>query len=1634
MVRWLLAAAWLAAAMAGPLPHEVDSEQTRKLLGSSVVTSVSVIMDHGNGTKTYLTDKQPAEKRPQVVGTPGTLLAPDRYEFYSFGEDGELVKKLMTLDQIQSLIASGDDLDPLPAYDPQPLADSSQNEGVHKVLESVQNVLKGELQAAKVHPKVPMPLPDDSWSILLPGLLNSDLDFKDAHISTKNDVSSVASVSNDLQPTKTPPSTTSHKRPTPTTTQTTTTIEQEVTSPSTMLQTEMSTTQKSTTEVKYSTQHNTPAPVIKTTVGNIPNKTQKPLSTTKRPYVTTKKPYTSEAAAAKIPQSNPTKTETTTKTTTTAKRPVISEERNPSTKNPETKKPIPEKKKPSGIPTITHYLPLSSSSMPPNSTHKPTTPTSEESTTAKHRVTSTTREPLRITTTKRPFTSQTTHQKYTHTTTKKPTTFNNKPSTNYQKITTNTYKPTPPRTTQKLPRPTTATPTLVTKHQNKITPTIQTTSPTTTKNKIQPTTTMKVDTEEPSTIYQMINTTTKEPPLPKPQKLTQEKKPEPPKPSSNLIGQSSNIINTKLKPSSITTTAPTTPTVQTENPTTPIVTTSTQPPERLTTFSYSSKLTPSGDIVTSTVPSLTTKQNNLEYKNTTSGTSTTATNNATNHVTTTLSTTAKWNNTTIFKTTEKPMQKITLTNQHSVAQYQSNKGQTPSPSSYKPTTYHPQNFNNSSRKPIIQNESSTTNSIITKTSPAIQSQKLTTTVPPTTVSKVSTSSSTTHIHSTSFSSITPTTQGTTKPVTDSTPDSSTLSMSTIATNVYPSDTTLADSTSFSTEEMPLQEIPLKLYESLKDSLNGPQDIMTTIIAENMQTTTGKIESTYATTNAEDPSGSTLPTGSDRLTTIMTSTVGISTTPPSKIKMNITNTSENQNETTVSKESINSALKEPLQESASMPIEQKQNVTIVNNTVPSITTTVPATDSTPEQSNSETTTPVDSTTIYKDQILQEGISAVTSILLDETQRQQAIKEAILASSLKDGQINQTEKPTTTENEPTTTTDYVEQHTLKQENDKEQMKSEVRLNEDAELPEKLTSETPETTTIHEKPNTTMKDIPKENINENIKQIMKKNEPKPSLVLPTKESKLNPDSNIGLDINKKKPEVMHMTEGSIMLRTTGAPDFLSTTERLKISDFEKSVPKPSFGKKPNPVFQPLESLQPPAAIELHPAPYESMGLEASIAFLGEDVRRFADLCNELAFRMWTSITGKGQIASRSLVMSPFAVTSLLAMVFLGARGPTSGQMNDVLRLDDMVTFNPHQVLQNVTESVINSKNHGVATAAFVRQLYSDKSKGKILDFYKERVQQYYQGHVEEVNFAIVGDIIRRRTNLLVKRQTLGKVQEYLRGSSLNMRPPLAAFSANIFQTDCDQGSTDGRDGEMYFVVRPSTRQRRLVPVPAVVWRTGFLAGYEPSLDATSVCLGADSVVSTILILPGQQGQVAPGDGLARLEQRLIETSYRRGGWSRLLRSLMPRPGLELQIPRFSHRSVLNITGALQRMGLRDLFNTRADLRGLNGLSNDLHLSDMLQVNTFSTCGEETIGARHHVETYPASPQRMGRDDPEYYPPKDFENAFGDLPLSVRPRQARLPDNPRLRFDRPFLYMVRHNPSGMLLHMGRFNPRLLP
>lgn len=104
---------------------------------------------------------------------------------------------------------------------------------------------------------------------------------------------------------------------------------------------------------------------------------------------------------------------------------------------------------------------------------------------------------------------------------------------------------------------------------------------------------------------------------------------------------------------------------------------------------------------------------------------------------------------------------------------------------------------------------------------------------------------------------------------------------------------------------------------------------------------------------------------------------------------------------------------------------------------------------------------------------------------------------------------------------------------------------------------------------------------------------------------------------------------------------------------------------------------------------------------------------------------------------------------------------------------------------------------------------------------------------------------------------------------------------------------------------------------------------------------------------------------------------------------------------------------------------------------------MNLFSTCGDENIAnGRHHVEIYPASASlRNSRHVEEQTTFRRIRRTvdtksenYRTVSLKERIRNVeRSEEKPRLRLDQPFLYFVRHNPTGLILHIGRFNPRLI-
>lgn len=71
---------------------------------------------------------------------------------------------------------------------------------------------------------------------------------------------------------------------------------------------------------------------------------------------------------------------------------------------------------------------------------------------------------------------------------------------------------------------------------------------------------------------------------------------------------------------------------------------------------------------------------------------------------------------------------------------------------------------------------------------------------------------------------------------------------------------------------------------------------------------------------------------------------------------------------------------------------------------------------------------------------------------------------------------------------------------------------------------------------------------------------------------------------------------------------------------------------------------------AIALDPAPKQSLGLEESTANAQYDILEFTKICNELAFNFWIALNNEGGISSaRSLILSPFALTSMLGKAIL-------------------------------------------------------------------------------------------------------------------------------------------------------------------------------------------------------------------------------------------------------------------------------------------------------------------------------------------------------------------------------------------------
>ena len=105
---------------------------------------------------------------------------------------------------------------------------------------------------------------------------------------------------------------------------------------------------------------------------------------------------------------------------------------------------------------------------------------------------------------------------------------------------------------------------------------------------------------------------------------------------------------------------------------------------------------------------------------------------------------------------------------------------------------------------------------------------------------------------------------------------------------------------------------------------------------------------------------------------------------------------------------------------------------------------------------------------------------------------------------------------------------------------------------------------------------------------------------------------------------------------------------------------------------------------------------------------------------------------------------------------------------------------------------------------------------------------------------------------------------------------------------------------------------------------------------------------------------------------------------------------------RSFVNLNETLQSFGMLDAFNAnKADFTGING-ANDLYLTAFAQLNDIQ------LGKQNH--------RQARQDDHDHHDHGDHDHDHaGDHHIT-------------LKFERQFLYAIRHNPTGMVTHLGRY------
>lgn len=370
------------------------------------------------------------------------------------------------------------------------------------------------------------------------------------------------------------------------------------------------------------------------------------------------------------------------------------------------------------------------------------------------------------------------------------------------------------------------------------------------------------------------------------------------------------------------------------------------------------------------------------------------------------------------------------------------------------------------------------------------------------------------------------------------------------------------------------------------------------------------------------------------------------------------------------------------------------------------------------------------------------------------------------------------------------------------------------------------------------------------------------------------------------------------------------------------------------------------------------------------GADQRQFA-------FKLFGELSADNP----NLFYSPYSISTALGMTYAGARAETKTEMVEALSFSLSeptlhAAFNATDLALDKRASEVDAKNGGNGFELSTINAHFAEKTFKFQDDFLDLLAQQYDSGVFLADFAGQAERERDAINAWVRQQTKERVDELLPDASLD-------------------GNT------------------KLVLVNTIYFKGSWLLKFDPAqtTDAPFHAPGGDTNVP--MMHNSQKRDYARGDGYQAVALPYVSENVRMllilpdegkqaqvegqlaSGLFDEARAALSEYSVDLRLPRFSFSTDLDLIPALEGLGMERAFGD-ADFSGIGGAPGQLFITGVFH-QAFVAVDEEGTEAAAATAV-----------------------VLGERGVS---------NHVAVTFDRPFLFMVYDEPTGVVLFAGRLS-----